>query len=107
MGKPKASIAANIFEFDDFNHVLELLVNGRFNYAILPSDFTQNAIFEKQGIEFLPIVEHKLVHDTWGISSPAINPKAAIKIQAAYRAKQRRQKEDKEQEQQQQQQQQK
>ena len=62
MGKPKASIAANIFEFDDFNHVLELLVNGRFNYAILPSDFTQNAIFEKQGIEFLPIVEHKLVH---------------------------------------------
>ena len=59
---PNMSSEIQIFEFDDFNHVLELLVNGRFNYAILPSDFTQNAIFEKQGIEFLPIVEHKLVH---------------------------------------------
>lgn len=62
VGKPKASITANIFEFDDFNHVLELLINGRFDYAILPSDFTQNSIFERQGIEYVPIVEHRLVH---------------------------------------------
>ena len=62
VGEAKANITANIFEFDDFNHVLELLTNGRFDYAILPSDFTQNNVFEKQGIEFVPIVEHRLVH---------------------------------------------
>lgn len=62
MGQRPTSLAANIFEFDDFNHVIELLINGRFNYAILPSDFSQNAIFEKQGVRFIPVVEHKLVH---------------------------------------------
>ncbi|WP_025256001.1 hypothetical protein [Alteromonas sp. ALT199] len=53
---------ANIFEFDDFNHVINLLLNGRFDYAILPSDYSEKAIFEQSGIEYVPLVEHKLVH---------------------------------------------
>ncbi|MFZ8198303.1 hypothetical protein [Alteromonas portus] len=53
---------ANIFEFDDFNHVINLLLNGRFDYAILPSDYSEKAIFEQSGIEYIPLVEHELVH---------------------------------------------
>jgi len=53
---------ANIYEFDDFNHVISLLLNGRFDYAILPSDYSEKAIFEQTKIEYIPLVEHKLVH---------------------------------------------
>ena len=53
---------ANIFEFDDFNHVIGLLLNGRFDYAIMPSDFSEKAIFEQSGIEYIPLVKHELVH---------------------------------------------
>ncbi len=53
---------ANIFEFDDFHHVINLLLNGRFDYAILPSDYSEEAIFEQSGIEYIPLVEHELVH---------------------------------------------
>ena len=53
---------ANIFEFDDFNHVINLLLNGRFDYAILPRDYSEKAIFEQAKIEYIPLVEHKLVH---------------------------------------------
>lgn len=55
-------LSANIFEFDDFNHVINLLLNGRFDYAILPSDYSEKAIFEQSGIEYIPLVEHELVH---------------------------------------------
>ncbi|OJF68844.1 hypothetical protein BK026_08580 [Alteromonas sp. V450] len=57
-----SSLQANISEFEDFNQVITLLRSGRFNYAILPSDFSENEIFEKAGIEYLPLVTHKLVH---------------------------------------------
>ena len=53
---------ANIFEFDDFHHVINLLLNGRFDYAILPSDYSEEAIFDQSGIEYIPLVEHELVH---------------------------------------------
>ncbi|BFT29594.1 hypothetical protein D210916BOD24_07700 [Alteromonas sp. D210916BOD_24] len=62
IGQQPDNLAASIHEFDDFNHVIELLINGRFNYAILPSDYSQNAIFDKHGIRYIPIVKHKLVH---------------------------------------------
>lgn len=55
-------LSANIFEFDDFDHVISLLLNGRFDYAILPSDYSEKAIFEQSGIEYIPLVEHELVH---------------------------------------------
>ncbi len=53
---------ANIFEFYDFHHVVNLLLNGRFDYAILPSDSSEEAIFDQSGIEYIPLVEHELVH---------------------------------------------
>ncbi|AXT39620.1 hypothetical protein D1814_13485 [Alteromonas sp. BL110] len=53
---------ANIFEFDDFNHVISLLLNGRYDYAILPSDYSEKAIFEQAGIKYISLVEHELVH---------------------------------------------
>ena len=55
-------LSANIIEFDDFNHVINLLLNGRFNYAIIPSDYSEKVIFEQSGIEFIPLVEHEIVH---------------------------------------------
>ena len=55
-------LSANIIAFDDFNHVINLLLNGRFNYAIIPSDYSETAIFEQSGIEYIPLVEHEIVH---------------------------------------------
>lgn len=55
-------LSANIFEFDDYNHVISLLLNGRFDYAILPSDYSEKAIFEQSGIKYISLVEHELVH---------------------------------------------
>ena len=57
-----SELAANIFEFDDFHHVISLLLNGRFNYAILPSDNSEHEEFKRAGIEYVPLVEHALVH---------------------------------------------
>ena len=53
---------ASIYEFDDFHHVINLLLNGRFDYAILPSDYSEEAIFKQAGIKYIPLVEHELVH---------------------------------------------
>ena len=53
---------ASIYEFDDFRHVINLLLNGRFDYAILPSDYSEEAIFKQAGIKYIPLVEHELVH---------------------------------------------
>ena len=62
MGKQSRALKANIFEFDDFHHVIDLLLSGRFDYAIMPSDFAEEVIFRQLGIEFIPLVEHKIVH---------------------------------------------
>lgn len=53
---------ANIFEFDDFHHVISLLLGGRFDYAILPSDYSEELAFKQSGIEYIPLVEYELVH---------------------------------------------
>lgn len=62
MKATQKELTANIFEFDDFQHVISLLLNGRFNYAILPSDNSENEAFQRAGIEYIPLVEHPLVH---------------------------------------------
>ena len=62
MGKQSRALKANIFEFDDFHHVIDLLLGGRFDYAIMPSDHTEEDIFRRSGIEFIPLVEHDVVH---------------------------------------------
>ena len=62
MGKQSRALKANIFEFDDFHHVIDLLLSGRFDYAIMPSDYAEEDIFRRSGIEFIPLVEHKIVH---------------------------------------------
>lgn len=36
----------NIFEFDDFYYVINLLFNGWFDYVILLSDYFEEVIFE-------------------------------------------------------------
>ncbi|WP_394221230.1 hypothetical protein [Alteromonas gracilis] len=62
MGAKPAELNANIFEFDDFHHVVYLLLSGRFDYAILPSDHSEESIFKQSGVEVVPLVEHRLVH---------------------------------------------
>ncbi|WP_218419779.1 hypothetical protein [Alteromonas lipotrueae] len=55
-------IAANLREYDRFDQVVNLLVSGRYNYALLPTDFSDEATFKKLGARHLVIVEHNIVH---------------------------------------------
>lgn len=62
MQKTSFPLAANILEFDDFNRVVTLLINGRFNYAILPADEVELDNLTELGFSYTPLVEYNLVH---------------------------------------------
>lgn len=57
-----SELAANLLVFDDFQHVITLLLNERYNYAILPSDNAEQDMFARAGIKYVPLFEHALVH---------------------------------------------
>ena len=55
-------ITADIREYDRFDQVVNLLVSGRYDYALLPTDFSDEATFKNLGAQHLVIVEHDIVH---------------------------------------------
>ena len=56
------AIFADIREYDRFDQVVNLLISGRYNYALLPTDFSNEATFKNLGARYLIVVEHNIVH---------------------------------------------
>lgn len=55
-------VAADIREYERFDQVVNLLVSGRYHYALLPTDFSDEATFKNLGAKHVIIVEHNIVH---------------------------------------------
>ncbi len=55
-------ITADVREYDRFDQIVNLLVSGRYDYALLPTDFSDEATFKNLGAHHLVIVEHDIVH---------------------------------------------